>query len=190
MNPARQAVGEATLEIRVESRSNSAIARGDIPADRTNPRVAEAGIRELRRIRRDINAHNFTPVMIRCGCDINLGRCYKSAERPLAPNPIPFSPVFVFVRFHSWCSTQPANARHHPRPCTTCMRGSVMGRRVHAVVRLRPPSPRRAASPGPYGKFSLASRSAAAAPNACTTNRIAATRPARPLSFAYPRANP
>ena len=29
------------------------------------------------------------------------------------------------------------NARHHPRPRSTCMRGSVMGRRVHAVVRRR-----------------------------------------------------
>jgi hypothetical protein len=26
------------------------------------------------------------------------------------------------------------NARHHPRPSATYMRGSVMGRRVHAVV--------------------------------------------------------
>jgi hypothetical protein len=28
-----------------------------------------------------------------------------------------------------------SNARHHPRPHSMCMRGSVMGRRVHAVVR-------------------------------------------------------
>src|ERR687883_383013 len=28
-----------------------------------------------------------------------------------------------------------SNARHHPRPRSTCMRGSVMGRRVHDVVR-------------------------------------------------------
>jgi len=26
------------------------------------------------------------------------------------------------------------NARHHPRPYSTIMKGSVMGRRVHAVV--------------------------------------------------------
>jgi hypothetical protein len=29
------------------------------------------------------------------------------------------------------------NARHHPRPRATYMRDFVMGRRVHAVVRLR-----------------------------------------------------
>ena len=100
MNPARQAVGEATLKIRVEGRGNSAIAGGDIPADRTNLRVAEARIHELRWVRRDINAHNFTPVMIRRGRGINLRRCYKSAERPLAPNSIPFGTIFVFIKVH------------------------------------------------------------------------------------------
>src|SRR5215213_1928282 len=29
----------------------------------------------------------------------------------------------------------PPNARHHPRPYSTYMRGMLMGRRVHAVVR-------------------------------------------------------
>ena len=29
------------------------------------------------------------------------------------------------------------NARHHPRPCSRFMRGTLMGRRVHAVVRPR-----------------------------------------------------
>jgi hypothetical protein len=32
------------------------------------------------------------------------------------------------------------NARHHPRPNSTYMRGNVMGRRVHAVVMLRVPA--------------------------------------------------
>ncbi len=32
---------------------------------------------------------------------------------------------------------QESNARHHPRPYSTFMRGTLMGRRVHAVVRLR-----------------------------------------------------
>jgi len=31
-------------------------------------------------------------------------------------------------------SQQQSNARHHPRPYSTCMTGTVMGRRVHAVV--------------------------------------------------------
>jgi len=30
-----------------------------------------------------------------------------------------------------------SNARHHPRPYSTFMRGFVVGRRVHAVVRFR-----------------------------------------------------
>src|ERR1041385_6624636 len=29
---------------------------------------------------------------------------------------------------------KPPNARHHPRPCATYMRGIVVGRRVHDVV--------------------------------------------------------
>ncbi len=32
---------------------------------------------------------------------------------------------------------KPPNARHHPRPRATYMRGALKGRRVHAVVRLR-----------------------------------------------------
>jgi len=36
-----------------------------------------------------------------------------------------------------WLFNQQSNARHHPRPHSTIMRGSVAGRRVHAVVRLR-----------------------------------------------------
>ena len=34
-----------------------------------------------------------------------------------------------------------SNARHHPRPYTTCMRSTLQGRRVHAVVMLRLPLP-------------------------------------------------
>ena len=37
----------------------------------------------------------------------------------------------------SYPSSQPPNARHHPRPYSTIMREFVMGRRVHAVVRQR-----------------------------------------------------
>ena len=44
---------------------------------------------------------------------------------------IPFSIIFVPMS-----SGKVSNARHHPRSYTKCMRGTLMGRRVHAVVRL------------------------------------------------------
>ena len=100
MHPARQSVGKAAFKIRIERRGNSPLARGVLPANRTNLGGAQARIYELRRISRHIDAHHLTPSMFCRGYDIDLSRGYKSAEGPLAPNSIPLGTVFVFLNAH------------------------------------------------------------------------------------------
>lgn len=100
MNPAGQAIREATLEIRINRCGNPIVGRGDLPAHWTNLGIASDGTRELRRVSRNRNSHNFFPSKVCHVCDINPNRAYKLTQRTFAPNSIPFGTVFVFSKVH------------------------------------------------------------------------------------------
>ena len=100
MYPAGQAVREAAREMGINRCGHSYIGWGDLPAHWTNLGIAQSGIRELRRVSRNRNSHNFSPRRVCHGCEIDLNRGYKLTERSFAPNSIPFGTVFVFSKVH------------------------------------------------------------------------------------------
>src|SRR5947209_5404479 len=68
----------------------------------------------------------------------------KSSCHSVALTIVPFDILLVrylylasFYRSYTLLNPAP-NARHHPRPYSSSMRDFMAGRRVHAVVRLRP----------------------------------------------------